>query len=150
MKFIQDLEVVRCGIFHIYKMTPHFTLNAKMKNFDGMEIEYYIEESSNATITQQWTAVESSRIKVEKGIYIVTLKYSVPYNQCTYYPRIFCGTKEIARETKVANIYYNLKGTLTGICKVETTADIFGDNASGEQNAIGKSCSFTLSIAKIG
>ena len=112
-----------------------------MKNFDGIEIEYYIEENSSATINEQWTAVESSRINVEKGIYIVTLKYSVPYNQCTYYPRIFCGTKEIAGETKVANIYYNLKGTLTGICKVETTADIFGNIASGEQNAIGKSCS---------
>lgn len=121
-----------------------------MKNFDGTEIEYYIEESSNATITEQWTAVESSRINVEKGIYSVTLKYSVPYNQCTYYPRIFCGTKEIAGETKVANIYYNLKGTITGICKVENTADIFGNIASGESNAIGKSCGFTLSITKIG
>lgn len=121
-----------------------------MKNFDGTEIEYYIEDSSSATISQQWTAVESSRINVEKGIYIVTLKYSVPYNQCTYYPCIFCGTKEIAGETKVANIYYNLKGTITGICKVETTADIFGTNASGESSAVGKTCNFTLSITKIG
>lgn len=121
-----------------------------MKNFDGTEIEYYIEESSYATINEQWTAVESSRINVEKGIYSVTLKYSVPYNQCTYYPRIFCGTKEIAGETKVANIYYNLKGTITGICKVETAADIFGNIASGESNAVGKRCDFTLSITKIG
>lgn len=121
-----------------------------MKNFDGVEIEYYIEENSNATINEQWTAVESSRINVGKGIYSVTLKYSVPYNQCTYYPRIFCGTREIAGETKVANIYYNLKGTLTGVCKVETTADIFGNIASGENNAVGKTCDFTLSIAKIG
>ncbi len=121
-----------------------------MKNFDGTQIEYYIEENSNATIYEQWTAVESSRINVEKGIYSVTLKYSVSYNQCTYYPRIFCGTKEIAGETKVANIYYNLKGTLTGICKVENTADIFGNIASGESNAVGKRCDFTLSITKIG
>lgn len=121
-----------------------------MKNFDGMEIEYYIEESSNATINQQWASVESSKINVKKGIYSVTLKYSVSYNQCTYYPRIYCGTKEIAGETKVANVYYNLKGTLTAICKVETTADIFGSIGSGEKDAIGKTCNFTLSIAKIG
>lgn len=121
-----------------------------MKNYDGTNIDFYIEESSSATITQQWTSVESSRISVDSGIYSVTLKYSVPYNQCTYYPRIYCGTKEIAGETKVANIYYNLKGTLTGVCKVETTADIFGNIASGQNDAIGKRCDFVLSIVKIG
>lgn len=35
MRFIQALVVAKCGIFHIYKITPHFTLNAKMKDFNG-------------------------------------------------------------------------------------------------------------------
>ena len=121
-----------------------------MKDFYGIDIERYIEESSSATIIQQWKFADSSKINVEKGIYIVKLRYSIPYSQCTYYPRIYCGPNEIAGETKVANSYYNLQGTLTSICKVETNDDIYGTIGSGEQDAIGKTCNFTLSIAKIG
>lgn len=121
-----------------------------MKDFYGNNISFFEEKNSSTTIREVWNSVRSQEITVQKGVYTVTLKYSVPFNEGTYYARIFAGSKEVASETKVANPYYNLKGTLQGIVEVKENTSIFGDIGCGQNSAVGKQVIFNLTISKIG
>lgn len=131
-------------------MTPHFTLKKRMKDFNGNNLSFFEKKSNTATISAVWTSVRSETISVPKGRYAVTLKYSVPFNDGTYYARLFAGNDEFATETKVANPYYNLKGTLQGIVEVDSDTNIYGDIGSGQSSTVGKTVGFVLTVAKIG
>ena len=120
-----------------------------MKDFIGNNLSIYKTTTGNATFTAAWTGVRSSNIEVPKGKYIAEFKYSVPFNEGTYYARIFSGNSEIASETKVANQFYNLKGTVTAIVEVNESTTLYGEIGSGQTSTIGKKCVYVLTIAQI-
>ena len=120
-----------------------------MKDFYGNDLRFFEQRTGNVTFTKEWVGVRSQSITVPKGRYAVTFKYSVLFNEGTYFARIFSGNNEIGSETKVANIYYNLKGTLTAIVAVNESTNLHGEIGSGQSSVIGKKCDYVLTIAKI-
>ena len=121
-----------------------------MKDFNGSNLSIYKTTTGNATFTAAWTGVRSGDIEVPKGKYIVEFKYSVPFNEGTYYARIFCNNNEFATETKVANPYYNLKGTLTGMVEVSNDSTFYCDIGCAQSSAVGKQVYWDLRVVKVG
>jgi hypothetical protein len=121
-----------------------------MKDFIGNNLSVYKTTTGNGTFTAAWTGVRSSDINVPKGKYIAVFKYSVPFSEGTYYARIFCNNTELVYETKVANPYYNLKGTLTGVVEVSGDSTFFCDIGVAQASAVGKQVFWDLRVVKVG
>lgn len=120
-----------------------------MKDFSGNDFSLFEQRTGNVTLSEEWVGVKTQSITVPKGRYAVAFKYSIPFNDGTYYARIFSGNSEIASETKVANQYYNLKGTVTAIVEVNESTNLYGEIGSGQTSTVGKKCDYVLTIAQI-
>jgi hypothetical protein len=121
-----------------------------MKDFIGNNLSVYKTTTGNGTFTAAWTGVRSMDIEVPKGKYVAVFKYSVPFSEGTYYARIFCNNTELVYETKVANPYYNLKGTLTGVVEVSGDSTFFCDIGVAQASAVGKQVFWDLRVVKVG
>ena len=121
-----------------------------MKDFSGDNLSVYKTTTGNAAFTAAWTGVRSSNIEVPKGKYVAVFKYSVPFSEGIYYARIFCNGNEFATETKVANPYYNLKGTLTGIVELSGDSTFCCDIGCAQSSAVGKQVYWDLRVVKVG
>ena len=121
-----------------------------MKDFYTNFIDSYSEVSGQATLGSAWSAVDIGSITVNtKGTYLVSIAYSVPFNDGTYYIRVFRNGADVGGETKAANPYYNLKGTLTRLVNVEGSAILSCSIGSGQSSTVGKKCDYVMRVVKI-